>query len=239
MRHKTFLLVALGAVAIAAAAVVSQLPPKDESELLPRKGATEEGHLVSGLQSLLKESASKDRSLLWHLFASVWELIPTKHRLNPLDAIIPGVRPDEVSIATFRDGRDTYFVVILRAWDHCIPGDDTQYLLLLDRKGRCLDRLSCSINARLTRMFVHHKGIFRTEVPKTPEKDGARLVIRYIPEDGGNLYGNWSHEIAHGGRASSYAWPKDKLEGIGPGEWDRKGLCRVAIRDGKFVRLFP
>jgi hypothetical protein len=230
MRQKTLLLAVLCIAAVIATAVVAQRRAgKESAPQLP-----EEGHFVSGLSNLWKETAVKDRGPISRLFTPLAALAR-----KPLNAIIPGVRPDEVSIATFQGGHDNYVVVNLRGWDHSIPGDDTQHLVLLDHEGRCLDRLSCSINARLTRLYVHHKGIFPTEVPKTPEKDGARLVIRYIPEDGGNLYGNWSHEIAHGGRASSYAWPKDKLEGIGPGEWDRKGLCRVAIRDGKFVRLFP
>jgi hypothetical protein len=104
MRQTTFL---LGVAAVIAMAVIAHRRTEDE----PRKGPMEEGRFVSGLQSPLEESALNDQSRLWFVFASVWELIPTKHRLNPLNALIPGVRPDEGSTATFQDGRDTYFIV--------------------------------------------------------------------------------------------------------------------------------
>ncbi len=217
MRHKRFLLVVLGAAAVIATAVIAQRRAED----VPVPQLPEEGHFVSALGNLWKESTVKDRDLLWRLFTAL-SALARNHGLNPVDAIIPGVRPDEVSIATFQDGR----VVILRGWDHFIPGKDTQHLLLLDRKGRCLDRLSCSINARLTRMVVGSSDSFRTDVLAAPEADGAWLVIRYSR----GVSGNFSHQVTHEGKTHSYHWGQD-----GP----KAGLCRVGIRDGKFDVLFP
>jgi hypothetical protein len=47
---------------------------------------------------------------------------------------------------------------------------------------------------------------------------------------GGSVSGSFSQQTAHEGKTHSYDWGQD-----GP----KAGLCRVAIRDGKFVRLFP
>jgi hypothetical protein len=42
--------------------------------------------------------------------------------------------------------------------------------------------------------------------------------------------GNFSHQVTHEGKTHSYHWGQD-----GP----NAGLCRVGIRNGKFVVLFP
>jgi hypothetical protein len=53
-----------------------------------------------------------------------------------------------------------------------------------------------------------------------------RLVIR----SGGSISGNFSHQVTHEGKTHSYHWGQD-----GP----NAGLCRVGVRNGKFVLLFP
>jgi len=65
------------------------------------------------------------------------------------------------------------------------------------------------------------------------------LVVRYIPEDGGSVPGNWSHEISYGNKIYSFCWDQDRPEALRSAEMDKKGLCRVAIRNNKFVVLFP
>jgi hypothetical protein len=127
-----------------------------------------------------------------------------------------------------------YVVVVLRGWTHTIPGHDTQTHLLLDRGGRPLDRLSCSINSRLTHM---EEGVFRTEAFRRPEADGARLVVRFIPNDGGKPSGHWSHSITCGGKEDWFGWDDCGRRGA-PLDWSL-GLCRLAVRDGKFDVLFP
>jgi hypothetical protein len=133
---------------------------------------------------------------------------------------------------------DANVVVVLRGWNHCIPGDDTQTLLLLGSDGKLLDRLSCSVNARLTRMFVDHKCGFRTFSLLRPDKDGAQLVIRFIPEDGGPPSG-WTHHIVCAGKTYFFSWNSEEPGSIRPIESWKKGLCRVAVRNGKFEVLFP
>jgi hypothetical protein len=149
---------------------------------------------------------------------------------------------DEGYAVRVRSGRDRYVVAVLRGWDGYIPGHDTQYLLLFSPDGELLDTLSCSINARLTRMAVE-SGIFRTDV-LDPETD-VRLVHRYVPEPGGRIAGNWSHAVAHRDETRTYVWERAyHWEEVGQevlrtADMDREGLCRAAVQDGKFAVLFP
>jgi hypothetical protein len=130
-------------------------------------------------------------------------------------------------------------LVVLEGCDHAIPGRDTRHLLLLDRDGRLLDRLACEINSRLTRLALEEDaGVFRTDVHRRAGPDGARVVIRYTPEKGG-VMGNFGHEIRSGGSWHSFAWTPEGAGGVGPEEWLEKGLCRIAVRGGKFALLFP
>jgi hypothetical protein len=191
------------------------------------------------VKTLLRESARNDAKHETRFFKTITALAQ-KHGSSLKEYLSGGsIRAvDEGYAVFFREGEQKYVVAVLRGNSHVIPGDDSQYLLLLDHEGRVLDRLTCAINNRLTRMFVDYYGVFRTEVPDAAE-DGAQLIIRYIPEHGGSVAGNWSHGIAHGGKTRRYAWNQDFGGSIPPSEWDKKGLCRVAIHDGKFAVLFP
>jgi hypothetical protein len=140
---------------------------------------------------------------------------------------------DEGRAFSVPEGHEQYVVVILKGWDHTIPGKDTQSLILLDSQGRYRDQLSCDINNRLTRM---HFGRFQTVLPKEPEHDGARLVIQL---DGESARGNFSHQIHHDAKELDYYWGENGLDNDQPTKWETQGLCRVAIRDGEFVVLFP
>lgn len=151
---------------------------------------------------------------------------------------------DEGYAVRVRSGQQRYVVAVLWGWGHYIPSWDTQYLLLFSPDGELLDTLSCSINCRLTRVFIKEiSGTFRTDV--LDADDDARLVLRYVPEPGGRIAGNFSHWVNHQGRSSAYPWEKGygwgrENEGfLRTADMEREGLCRVAIRDGRFSVLFP
>jgi hypothetical protein len=134
------------------------------------------------------------------------------------------------------DGRATrvtadgtpFVLLLLRETDLFIPGLDTQHLVLLDARGRFLDRVSCAVSNRLT-----GAGSLAAEVLGEPASDGARLVVRFTPPAGQLISGNWEHSIAHGEQLARYHW-----EPANP-EWARRGLCRVGIRDGGLSVVFP
>jgi hypothetical protein len=86
-------------------------------------------------------------------------------------------------------------------------------------------------------MFVDYSGTFRTDVLNAA--GGAQLAVRYIPGPGGSVSGNWEHHITHGGRMYRFRWGQDRPGAIRSAEWEREGLCRVAVRDERFVVLFP
>jgi len=140
---------------------------------------------------------------------------------------------EEARAVSIQTGQIQYVVVLLKSWTHTIPGDDTQLVILLDNQGNFLDQLDCKINARLSRM---HFGQFHTVISTKPEPDGAQLVIRL---DGESVRGNFAHYISHGGGQAGFYWGHDKLPEDQPTKWDRNGLCRIAIADGKFRVLFP
>src|SRR5262249_8975055 len=152
-------------------------------------------------------------------------MLARTHGLDGTD-YVPGQFVEEGFAARVVAGPEQYVVVVLRERGIVVPGSDTQYLLLLDRQGRLLDKLACSLNNRLTRM---ESGSFRTEVLDRPEA-GAHLVIRFTPEGGGSLAGNWSHTICFRQQAASFGWYHGAA--IPPAEWETQGLCRVAISDG-------
>jgi hypothetical protein len=88
-------------------------------------------------------------------------------------------------------------------------------------------------------MFQDRGGVFRTDVAESPEDDGAWLVVRHIPERGERVAGRWFHEIRHAGAIHDYSWDQDQPDAVRSAEWETRGLCRVTIRSGKFVVLFP
>jgi hypothetical protein len=213
--------VAVGFVAAALLFLASQPPLPPEQALDP------------SLEVLVREAARGDRNHRSPFFAALLSLA-RKHAASGTD-YLPDHSVEEGFAVKVGDG---HVVAVLRGASRVIPGTDTQYLLLLDREGRLLDRLSCDINNRLTRMF-EGSGIFRTDVSGRPGHDGAYLVVRYIPESGDSISGNWSHEIVHQGKTYSFLWDQDRPNAIRSVEWERKGLCRVGIQGGKFVVLFP
>jgi hypothetical protein len=149
----------------------------------------------------------------------------------------PPNRPEEGRAVAVRDGRTRYVVVVLGGWTASIPGDDWQELLLLDRDGRLLDRLSCRVSSRLTRWW--ETGVFRTDTPEAPEGDGAQFVIRFVPKQGQAISECWTHDIAHAGKEEVIGRDEGRPGPFRPAEWVRQGLCRVAVRHGKLAVLLP
>src|SRR5262249_15258494 len=99
------------------------------------------------------------------------------------------------------------------------------------RAGKLLDRLCCDLSNRLT-SGLPVPGVFRTDVLSSPDADGARLVVRYVPPKGEPISGNWSHEVTHQGMTHGFRWAEQA-------GWAAKGLCRVAVRGDRFVVVFP
>jgi hypothetical protein len=200
--------------------------------LRTRRQPERPGPLDPLLPVLLREKAKGDgdqRSPFFKAFSA----LAGRHRLR-----LPWYRSMDEGYAV-EAGAGRYVVAILRGWNHLFPGENTQHLVLFDREGRVLDRVSCEINGRLTRLYKNHSGTFHTEVLQPPARDGAELVIGYKPEAGGRMPGNWGHDVTHGGVCRSFHWEPDAPGRMQPEEWERQGLCRVAVRGGTFVVLFP
>jgi hypothetical protein len=221
---------AAGIFLLAVAAIVSAWPRPETRHHSHHQAKPQAGRLHPALQVMLKQPVHKDDEQQSPFFRALAALVPKSEQFA--DA-------DEGYAAALRTGRDRLVVVVVRGSALCIPGDDTQSLLLFHPDGRLLDSLSCSINNRLTRMFVDHLWTFGTHVLEPADRDGACLVIRCSPPAGEVFGGNWSHDLTHGGRTWTYPWDPERPGAIPSSEWVTKGLCRVAVRGNKFKCVFP
>jgi hypothetical protein len=224
MRRK-LLLAVLGALAVAVVAAVVWM----------RAGrpAASDDQLDPALDAMLQQPARGDFDH-GSLFFTALSSLAEQHGA-PVEDYIPDWFLDEGFAARVGPG---YVVAVLRGEDHEPDGTDRQHLLLLDRQGHLLDRLSCGVGSRLTRA-AQNSGTFLTDVADRPEEDGARLIIRYIPPAGGGFPVDGGHEISHGGKTRRFRWGEEGKDALRPAELDEKGLCRVAVRDGKLAVLFP
>jgi hypothetical protein len=186
---------------------------------------------------LLRESATDDRQHQSRFFTAL-TAVAVRHGVK-LSEYIPDWYVSEGRAVLIKADHSDRVVVLLRGNMPVIPGEDTQYLLLLDQEGRQLDRVSCAINNRLTELRGDEGAILRTDVLRTPSEDAAQLVIRYIPEEGESIAGNWGHEIIHRGRIFRFGWDQDKPDSIRSAEWEKKGLCRIAVRESQLEVIFP
>jgi hypothetical protein len=139
------------------------------------------------------------------------------------------------AITTFNQGRAVeiltaqgrYVAAILGTPGFTVPGLAAQQLVLIDHPGRILDKVGCGINTRYGRLAVDGNN--------TSEADGAQLVIRFVAPSGtGSTWRNW-HTLTYQGQA--YTFREDEHDE--PSVWDTNGLCRIGVRKGKFVVLFP
>src|SRR5262249_15124589 len=74
-----------------------------------------------------------------------------------------------------------------------------------------------------------------TEVPGKPLDDGTQLIIRYAPRRDEDVTGG-DHELTYDQLSHRFRWGEKERRWD---EWKRAGLCRIAVRDGKFHSLFP
>jgi hypothetical protein len=157
--------------------------------------------------------------------------------VTDLEKLLQEARYESKRTVEFQAGSALYYVSILRGWDHIIPGDDTQWLVLRDRERKLLEVVSCSINSRLTHMAF---GDFISEVLDPPGEDGASFGLRLVIEDERDFGGHFSHNVTCHGKISTYHWSRDRQGGVPAADLKSKGLCRLAaIKDDKFAVLFP
>ncbi len=135
---------------------------------------------------------------------------------------------DEGRAVEIRSDGIRYIVCILGYESGFTSGPARQQLVLISEDGDFLDELSCEINSRY--------GGLRTETMSPPGDDGAHLVIafgrrkRHRP----GSWHNWHRIVSQG---ESYLF--QEKANLQPPEWDDKGLCRVGVRDGRFIVVFP
>ncbi len=189
------------------------------------------------LKRLVHCSSRYDRNHTTRFFNALSALFQ-KNNL-PLTDYEPGWFIDEGYAVPIREANTSYVVAILRGWGHILPGDDSQYLFLLDADGKILDRVVCAVDARRTRESVEHPGTLHTELPRKPASDGARLILRFLPSAGEALSGSWTHQIVACGQAREVHWDIGKPGDVSFATFKEKGICRVAIHDGKLVVIYP
>jgi len=133
------------------------------------------------------------------------------------------------AVGTLDDGRarrlGAEILVTLRSRAVAVPGVSALKLLLLDADGRLLDSVSCGLDSRY--------GDADADVLGAPAADGAKIVVRFHPRQGGHWH-NW-HVLTVGGRAYTFREREKAL----PTKWNAKGLCRLAVRAGKLAVVFP
>src|SRR5262249_31688854 len=109
------------------------------------------------------------------------------------------------------------------------PAEEIQQVILMDESGQILDKIACAMSFRYGRL--------QTDVKDKPEDDQAQIIIRVTHHSG--FWHAW-HLITYQNRAYTFfpqSPPKEEIKK--PTEWSQKGLCRIAIRDGKFLSVFP
>jgi hypothetical protein len=191
---------------------------------------------------MLRHRAERDPDHRSPFFAALLSL--ARAHSGSRDDYLPDKDISEGYAVEIRAAQQRYVVAILSSYSHWIPGTHTQYLVLLGHDGRALDRLSFSMGSGFSR-GLWGPGTYRTEVLSRPVADGARLAIRYIPPAGKPFPWDWDYGIVHAGRGQGFGCrtPPRELDGrlvpVRPRDLERQGLCRVTVRDGNFVILFP
>jgi hypothetical protein len=108
-----------------------------------------------------------------------------------------------------------------------LQGDNgnKQMLVLLDRAGKLLDGLTCSISTPAT---------LRTDVLDTPAEDGARLVIQRIPLARSSEEYDEENDLIF----VFQSWRMNHNTDL-PVDWKKRGICRITLAGDRFLVLTP
>jgi hypothetical protein len=71
--------------------------------------------------------------------------------------------------------------------------------------------------------------------PELATDDSAQWLIRYDWE----MHPDESHDLTVAGRVHHFSWDETKAENFPLAQWQRNGLCRLAIRNDRFDVLWP
>ena len=139
---------------------------------------------------------------------------------------------DKGRVTTIHAGDATYAIAVQEAGDGVIPGISGQQIVLLTPQGRILDRIQCDAPYGLG------MGNTETTILRRPDRDGAQIVVRYVGERAFPQAQWWpgSHSVTFRGRTYTFT---DHRPTRHPVVWDRQGLLRVEVADGKLGVLFP
>jgi hypothetical protein len=144
------------------------------------------------------------------------------------DISLPGPGTRAVNIEA---SGSTYMVLIVRRSASIVAFDEACHLVLLEKSGKILDRVSALISNRFA-----DKNSFRCDM-SSGENDEAQLVIR-SPIPTRNEFFRYCIELA--GKTYRFTWGPDGECGKLPSsELEKSGLCRIAVKDGKFKVLYP
>jgi hypothetical protein len=122
--------------------------------------------------------------------------------------------------------------IVLTSSDADLAGEDSHRLVLMDGKGEFLDSLECSIQSQFTH-FVNHPRTFWVELCQTPQSDGAHCIFRYHPLLPRAVV--VSVHVHHGAGVETFLWDQSGASA----DWEKNGLCRVAVCNGGFDILWP
>ena len=147
-------------------------------------------------------------------------------------------------MVTLRANGTEYGLAIQGADSCCTDGIRGEQIVLLEPRGKLLDRIQCSIlKSPLGRENLS------VEIHQAPQVDGAQVIIRFVGRSvsfrGGKEIPAWFHNyhsILYHGRDYSF-WTDDRIlkteKRLEPDVWSKKGLCRAKILDGKLSIIFP
>jgi hypothetical protein len=122
--------------------------------------------------------------------------------------------------------------IVLTSSHADIAGEDSHRLVLMDGKGEFLDSLECSIQNQFT-YFVNHPRTFWLELCQTPQSDGAHCIFWYHPPLPRAVV--VSVHIRNGAGTETFLWDQSDSSA----DWEKNGLCRVAVRNAGFEILRP
>lgn len=184
-----------------------------------------QGEQHPSVKTLLETTAEPDFKREAPFFTALISLIRDQG-LELEDSLVGS--PLFVSGNAFAVGR--YVVVVLRGSDLGMPGGRMVELVLIDRDGTILDTLACEVSSRFG----------EPDAGLVQDAEGRdRVVIRLKPRclvapDEGEEFRFYSHEVAHEG--TIYRFEDHLFPWV---VWQEMGLCRVAIKDDRFLIVFP